>query len=69
MREKDLTRVRRLTASCIDTLNQLGVSRKDVAEKCADLEASFRRLERTICERTDRPRPDARRKKLRRQRR
>lgn len=58
MRQEDFARVGRLTNQCVDTLNALGVARQDVAEKCADLESSFRRLEKVICERTDEQAPD-----------
>lgn len=51
MRQQDLARVGRLTEQCVDALNALGVARPAVGEKCADLEKSFRRLEKTICER------------------
>jgi hypothetical protein len=58
MRQQDFARVGRLTSQCVDTLNALGVVRQDMAEKCADLETSFRRLEKTICERTDEQAPE-----------
>jgi len=53
MRQQDFARVGRLTEECVDLLNAIGVARQEVAVKCADLEKSFRRLEKTICERTD----------------
>lgn len=50
MRQEDFERVRRLTDGCVQALSGVSAVRREFVDKCADLEASFRRLEQTICE-------------------